>query len=69
MGLYCGLEAIFPAFLIAAVSGLLVASILLLTGRIDRKTPIPFGPFLALGAIAARYLTPIVSLMIEKIVS
>lgn len=37
----------FAGFLLGAVAGL----ILLATGRADRRTPIPFGPFMLLGAL------------------
>lgn len=37
------------SLLIAYIAGAFVASILLLTGRVTRRSRIPFGPFLALG--------------------
>jgi leader peptidase (prepilin peptidase)/N-methyltransferase len=37
----------FAGFLLGAVAGL----VLLVTGRADRKTPIPFGPFMLIGAL------------------
>ena len=56
MGLYCGTHAIFIAFLIAAISGILVAAILINRKKIMRTARIPFAPFLALGAISARVI-------------
>jgi len=54
MGLYCGTHAIFIAFLIAAISGILVAAILVNRKKIMRTARIPFAPYLALGALCAR---------------
>lgn len=54
IGLFCGLRLSFAAFLIAALTGMIAASILLLTHVRTRKDPIPFAPFLAFGAIVAR---------------
>jgi leader peptidase (prepilin peptidase)/N-methyltransferase len=54
MGLFLG-SAVAPALLIALVGGTLVgAAIIARKGaRAGRKTAVPFGPFLALGAIVA----------------
>ena len=41
------LLALFAAFAIGAISGLLLIS----TGRIGRRQPVPFGPALAVGAV------------------
>lgn len=56
IGVYAGwisythvLLAIFLGFFVAAIVGIL----LLLTRRRGRKDPVPFGPFLAIGAIVA----------------
>lgn len=58
IGLYCGYQSILPALLLAASSGILVAGLLLAFKKIDYKTPIPFAPFLAFGALAGRFLEP-----------
>lgn len=51
--LYCGPCLAFLAFLIASAAGLVVVAVVVLrTG--DRRRPIPFGPFIVLGAAAAR---------------
>jgi leader peptidase (prepilin peptidase)/N-methyltransferase len=57
MGLFLG-SAVAPAILIALVVGTVVgAAILARKGvREGRKTAVPFGPFLALGAIVATYV-------------
>ena len=56
LGLYCGTHAIFPAFMIAALSGTLVAVILVNRKKMTRTARIPFAPFLALGAISGRII-------------
>jgi leader peptidase (prepilin peptidase)/N-methyltransferase len=54
MGLFLG-RAVAPAMLIALLAGVLVgATVIALKGaREGRKTAVPFGPFLALGALVA----------------
>lgn len=52
--LFCGLRISFISYLIAAMTGMLVASILLITRKFTRKQPIPFATFLAFGAVAAK---------------
>jgi leader peptidase (prepilin peptidase) / N-methyltransferase len=56
MGLFLG-PAVAPAILIALLAGVLVgAAIIARKGaQAGRKTAVPFGPFLALGAIVAVY--------------
>ena len=49
LGAWCGIGGVLPIVLIAALTGALIGGAwLMLRGR-DRATPIPFGPFLALG--------------------
>lgn len=57
MGLFLG-RAVAPAILIALLAGVLVgAAIIARKGTRDgRKTAVPFGPFLALGAIVATFV-------------
>jgi leader peptidase (prepilin peptidase) / N-methyltransferase len=59
MGLFLG-AAVAPALLIALISGVLVgAGIIARQGaHAGRKTAIPFGPFLALGALVAIFVGP-----------
>jgi leader peptidase (prepilin peptidase) / N-methyltransferase len=54
MGLFLG-SAVAPAILIALISGVLVGAVVIsLKGTAEgRKTAIPFGPFLAFGALVA----------------
>jgi leader peptidase (prepilin peptidase)/N-methyltransferase len=54
MGLFLG-KAVIPAVLIALLAGVILGAVLLARNgaRQARKTAVPFGPFLAFGAIAA----------------
>jgi leader peptidase (prepilin peptidase) / N-methyltransferase len=54
MGLFLG-SAVAPALLIALLSGTAVGAVVIARkgARAGRKTAVPFGPFLALGAIVA----------------
>ena len=52
IGMVAGFPQVFLALLLGIVGGGLVASFLLLSGMKKRKDPIPFGPFLAVGAMA-----------------
>jgi leader peptidase (prepilin peptidase) / N-methyltransferase len=56
MGLFLG-RAVAPAILIALLAGVLVGALVIAKRgvREGRKTAVPFGPFLALGAIVAVY--------------
>lgn len=50
MGAFLGWKLVLVAILLGVVAGGAVAVVLLLTGSKGRKDPVPFGPFLALGA-------------------
>jgi len=52
MGLFLGKDVIL-AFYIAFVVGALVAIILMVFKKVDKKTAVPFGPFLILGSLVA----------------
>lgn len=56
MGLFLG-RAVAPAILIALLAGVLVGAVIMARkgAKAGRKTAVPFGPFLALGAIVAVY--------------
>jgi leader peptidase (prepilin peptidase)/N-methyltransferase len=56
MGLYLG-RAVAPALFVALLAGVLVGGIVMarLGARTGRKTAVPFGPFLALGAVVALF--------------
>ena len=52
IGIAAGYPLIFVAIFLAVVCGGLIAAVLLLTKIRGRKEAIPFGPFLAVAAIA-----------------
>jgi leader peptidase (prepilin peptidase) / N-methyltransferase len=67
MGLFLG-AAIAPAILVALLSGVLVGALVIARkgAARGRKTAIPFGPFLALGALAAVFAgQPLVDLYVN----
>jgi leader peptidase (prepilin peptidase) / N-methyltransferase len=59
LGLLLG-KAVAPALLIALLSGTLVGAVVIARkgAKAGRKTAIPFGPFLALGALVAVFVGP-----------
>lgn len=68
MGLYLG-AAVAPAILIALVSGTLIGVVVILKKGVSsgRKTAVPFGPFLALGAVVSIFAgTPIVDAYVGR---
>jgi leader peptidase (prepilin peptidase)/N-methyltransferase len=70
MGLFLG-RAVAPAILIALLAGVLVGALVIAKrgARAGRKTAVPFGPFLALGAIVAVYAgQPLVNLYVNHFV-
>ncbi|MBC7194191.1 MAG: prepilin peptidase [Caldisericia bacterium] len=50
-GLYLGFPKIVPWFFLSFLLGFFPAIIMLLTKKATRKTPLPFGPFMALSGI------------------
>lgn len=56
MGAFLGWKLALVALFVGVLSGGLVAVILLASGRRTRKDPVPFGPFLALGAAVSLFL-------------
>lgn len=67
MGLFLG-SAVAPAVLIALLSGTLVGAVIIARkgAREGRKTAVPFGPFLALGALVAVFAgQPIVDVYVN----
>jgi leader peptidase (prepilin peptidase) / N-methyltransferase len=57
LGLYLG-RAVAPAILIALVAGVVIGTFIIARRGMTagRKTPVPFGPFLALGGIVAYFV-------------
>lgn len=53
LGLYLGWPQVLLMVFLAAVLGAIVGLSLMAAGKIKRKEPIPFGPFLAVAAMAA----------------
>lgn len=53
IGLVVGFPGVFVALLAAFMLGGLVAGILLAAGKVSRKDPLPFGPFLSVGGMTA----------------
>lgn len=51
IGLTLGFPKIIPWFILSFILGFFPSIYLLLTGKKDRKSPIPFGPFMSLSAI------------------
>jgi len=70
MGLFLG-RAVAPAIMLALLAGVLFGAVVMARkGAHDgRKTAVPFGPFLALGAVVAVYAgQPLVDLYINHFV-
>src|SRR5271166_4583961 len=70
MGLFLG-WAVAPAILIALLAGVLVGAVVMARkgAHAGRKTAVPFGPFLALGAVVAVFAgEPIVDLYLNHFV-
>ena len=55
IGAFLGWRAVPVTLLIGSLSGTLIGTSLILFQRQDSRTPIPFGPFLALGAAIALF--------------
>ena len=70
MGLFLG-RAVAPAIMIALLAGVLFGAVVMARkgAHEGRKTAVPFGPFLALGAVAAVYAgQPLVDLYVNHFV-
>lgn len=48
LGAWLGVQALVPIVLMASLSGLLIAGVFILSGRLKADAPVAFGPFLAL---------------------
>jgi leader peptidase (prepilin peptidase) / N-methyltransferase len=60
MGVYLG-AAVVPALFIGFLSGAVIGVIVMAVAKTGGKTAIPFGPFLAAGAVAALFVgTPLI---------
>ena len=58
LGAWLGWQALPAVALIAGLLGVGYATIGLIRGSTNRTTPIPFGPFLAIGGVIALFLPP-----------
>lgn len=50
LGIVLGFKGVLLTFFLATLFGALVSIILLLSGKVNRKTPVPFGPFICIAA-------------------
>jgi leader peptidase (prepilin peptidase)/N-methyltransferase len=55
IGAFLGWRAVPVTLLLGSISGAMIGGALMLIQRRDSRTPIPFGPFLALGAVCALF--------------
>lgn len=55
IGLVIGWKLTLVTILLSSVIGLVISGILMLFGKIKRKQPIPFGPYIALAAVIAYF--------------
>jgi leader peptidase (prepilin peptidase) / N-methyltransferase len=55
IGIVLGIQAVILSFFLASLFGSIFGGIGLLTGLVKRKQPIPFGPFIAVGALISYY--------------
>jgi leader peptidase (prepilin peptidase)/N-methyltransferase len=56
IGTFLGWNGVLTTLLIASFSGAVAGGMLMLLRRADSRSPIPFGPFLAVGATCALFL-------------
>ena len=61
VGLVCRFPGVFVALFLAVLAGGLVAGVLLVFRLKGRREPVPFGPFLAAGAMAVFLFGPQIS--------
>lgn len=66
LGIVLGFKGSFIALFIAYILGALVASVLLLAHKVNRKDALPFGPFLSCGALLALFLDNWLFRMLEE---
>ncbi|MBB6455058.1 leader peptidase (prepilin peptidase)/N-methyltransferase [Salirhabdus euzebyi] len=55
LGIALGLQNVLLTFFFAAMLGSIAGLIGILLGKVKRKNPIPFGPFIAMGALIAYF--------------
>ncbi len=57
LGAFLGLYALLAVFL-GALLGAITAGVLMATGRMQRRTALPFGVFLAIAGVVVSFLGP-----------
>lgn len=55
MGIILGFKGIICAFLLSAIYGTIIGGLGLISGKINRGQPVPFGPFIVLGTLSAYF--------------
>lgn len=55
LGLILGVKLVILAFFFSVIYGALIGMLLMLLGIMKKRQPIPFGPFIAAGALTAYY--------------
>lgn len=66
IGAFCGWQALFLVIILSSFLGAAVGLTQIALGRLKRTTPIPFGPYLAIGGwVALMWLDPIQSLYFQ----
>lgn len=65
IGAFLGPPFTFVAIFLASLAGAVIGTIYLIITRQGRKTPIPFGPFLALGGLIAYFFPFVYPLLIN----
>ncbi len=60
LGFVVGIKVVLLSFFLATLYGALFGIIGLLTGKLKRKNPIPFGPFIAAGTLTAYFYGDII---------
>lgn len=55
LGIVLGFEKIILTFFLASLLGAVVGMVLMLFKVVKRRQPIPFGPFIVVGALIAYY--------------
>jgi prepilin signal peptidase PulO-like enzyme (type II secretory pathway) len=66
LGMILGIERTITGMYVAFLTGALVGIILIVGGKKQLKSKIPFGPFLIFGAMAACFLPPITQWLLWK---
>lgn len=51
LGIVLGIERVLMAFFLSCLIGALIGMLLLMLKRIDRKQPVPFGPYIVIGTL------------------